>query len=264
MVQCESVIENPRYIRALQESHWVQNIPPSAGRIISVDFKKAGKHDVDQPLFEAIRKGIYFPEFPSLNRLKPAVPSTYNEVVEDARSRGLVIGFSGYASGGEKYDYEKELEAVETIFTTLQTEGHQISLAIHGGTREGIPAIANLVALEHKIGSMGILPFRGLDWLCSPGMDYLVVIGADWGDESKTLGEAPDLLFLFGGGKNSLKDCEAAIASGKKLIAVRLKDYPESSAINRIDKKLFSAECRSIEELVDFLKNFRLCQVPNF
>lgn len=252
------MIENLQSIQALRESHWIQDIPPSVGRIIPVIFKEVGTYDVDGPLFEAIRKGVYFPEFPGLNRLRLSVPSTYNEVVEKARLQGLVIGFSGYASGGEKYDYEEELKGVETIFTVLQKEGHKISLVIHGGTREGIPAIANLVALEHAAESMGILPLRGLDWLCSPGMDYLVVIGTDWGDESKTLGEAPDLLFLFGGGKNSLKDCDAALASGKKLIAVRLKDYPGNSAINRIDKKLFSAECRSLEELVDFLKNFHL------
>jgi predicted Rossmann-fold nucleotide-binding protein len=164
--------------------------------------------------------------------------------MSQTESRGtLIIGFLGYATEGRNYDLQ--IAATRQILHTLHKRIH---LVIHGGTNAGTPDITNSKAKELSMPTLGIVCAKGLKDLTSP-LDYLIIEGSKWGDESSILATIAQAYFVFGGGPITLKECQIALAHNKQIVRVNRHLYSPNSAANQLsDPRIINLRLRCNSE----------------
>ena len=110
----------------------------------------------------------------------------------------MKIGVIGYSA--QKFN---EAKAKELIFQGMESMGFQDTDSIVSGlTNIGIPKIAYQLAKEHNLETVGIACKLATDYECYP-VDKKIIIGSNWGDESRTFLNYIDVLIKVGGGKQS-------------------------------------------------------------
>lgn len=142
------------------------------------------------------------------------------------RADGLILGFSGYATGG-RHSYEEEYAGIAGILDHCEAEGIAIEVVVDGGTGFGVPGLSGALAKERGLPTIGYAPLRGLRGAAP--RDKLIVVGEEFGDEAKALGRTPDVLIVLGGGPNAQKEIEAAMTVGSLVLLLNLKEYRTDS-----------------------------------
>lgn len=174
------------------------------------------------------------PSLRMLNALEEVRPARSTVQHPDAllssieNSRGVILGFSGYGTGGG-FSYETEFQAINDIFDRCHDSGIHIDMVVDGGTGFGVPGLGGAIANQRGFDTLGYLPARGLRGAAP--RQTSVVTGEEFGDEALALGGTPDVLIALGGGPIAEQEIDSAIRSGSTVVLAALKQYPESSAV---------------------------------
>lgn len=129
------------------------------------------------------------------------------------------VGFVGYSSG--KFDEKKAKEIIDDIFLK---EINKNDIIVSGGTNMGIPQLVYEKAKSLGMKTMGIMCLKGYDYDVFP-VDALIVVGKDWGDESKEFLSSIEVLYRIGGGKQSLEEVKQAIKMGIEVKEFELERF---------------------------------------
>ena len=118
----------------------------------------------------------------------------------------LSIGFIGYSS--TQFNAKMAKNIIERVFDSILSNYDNTEIEIVSGlTNVGIPAIVYDTASNLDIKTVGIACNLAKDYECFP-VDEKIIVGTEWGDESKTFINRIDLLVKIGGGKQSDKEAE--------------------------------------------------------
>ena len=82
-----------------------------------------------------------------------------------------------------------------------------------GATMEGVPKIVYEVCEAHGIAAMGVTSEKAANYRLGK-MQYLVIEGKDWGDESRTFIQSSDEIVMIGGGGQAKREAIAAATEG--------------------------------------------------
>jgi hypothetical protein len=120
-----------------------------------------------------------------------------------------VVGFSN-----PNFDRHKAAEYLAGAFSSIQGK----ALVVSGLTDLGIPALAYRVAKNFSFKTAGIACKKAEDYDLYPVDVPPIIVGDNWGDESKTFLDSIDMLVRVGGGKQSLEECNEAKKQGIKVV----------------------------------------------
>jgi hypothetical protein len=137
----------------------------------------------------------------------------------------LVWGFSGYATPG--FDYGVESRGMTQLYRQLTEMDHQPALSIDGGVSAGVLGLNGIIAKEHRVTTLGCIPFEGLTSISA--RDHMVVWGDTYRDREVLVGTLPDVLVCVGGGDGTRRECQAALRQGSVAILLALSDYGPAS-----------------------------------
>jgi hypothetical protein len=117
------------------------------------------------------------------------------------------IGVVGYSTT----EYSKDKAELYLLLSIQQLVSKGIPFnqmeIVSGLTDIGIPGQAYKLAKRFGIRTVGISCALSKDFDCFP-CDEVVIVGNEWGDESKTFIDRIDYLIRIGGGKQSLKETQ--------------------------------------------------------
>lgn len=136
----------------------------------------------------------------------------------------IKIGLVGYSD--KKFDKElaKKLTQIGLLEAVNRNqEGYnpdEICL-VSGLTNIGIPAIGYAFAEEMGWKTVGIACKKASDYECFD-VDEKIIVGDEWGDESKTFLDYIDVLVRIGGGKQSLAEEKQAKEKGYEVYPFEL------------------------------------------
>lgn len=119
----------------------------------------------------------------------------------------MKLGIVGYSSG--QFDEAKAYSLL--VIGLAQAEGKAKKLAtsiVSGLTNVGIPALAYELAQNYELETVGIACDKAFEYELFP-VDKRIIVGEDWGDESKTFLNYCDALLRVGGGEQSLAEIQA-------------------------------------------------------
>lgn len=156
-------------------------------------------------------------------RTQTAPALTVRSVLSRAQSRGLVWGFSGFATPDK--DYALEENGMRTLFACLRDMKHLPSLVCDGGVSDGVLGLSGVLAECFGVASLGYVPLAGL---ASIGpRTHLVAHKSTYREREVLVGLTPDILVCVGGGPGSQRECEKALENGGVvlLMVVRAYDY---------------------------------------
>ena len=127
-----------------------------------------------------------------------------------------LVGFCGYSNEGDinKGTHELVAETLTTLAMECDVAGYRI-MAVGGYTNSGINRILRQVCTDLNIPLAGITSGKCYDYPCWDSVDYLKVVGDNWGDESANFVDALDILVRIDGGKQSYAECDLAVANDK-------------------------------------------------
>ena len=134
-----------------------------------------------------------------------------------------VTGFSGQWSEA-KIAADEEIRGDALAATTAIAEFLSELKSIHGdklvlssgATMEGVPKIIYELCDQMGITAMGVTSAKAFDYPLGK-MSYLIVQGADWGEESSTFLSTSDELLMVGGGGQAKREAVAACTEGKPV-----------------------------------------------
>lgn len=121
----------------------------------------------------------------------------------------MKIGIVGFSSAD--FNQEKAKEVIAEAFQAFKDTEKYLSTKIEivsGLTNLGIPAIAYAEAKKHGFKTTGIACAKAKDYECFD-CDFVKIVGDEWGDESPVFLDYCDVLYKFGGGKQSEAEFEA-------------------------------------------------------
>lgn len=124
----------------------------------------------------------------------------------------LRIGVVGYSDKKFDKDDAKLLlaEAIIDMIVDTNTVKRVDEIQIVSGlTNLGIPAIAYEMAKKFKWKTVGVACKKAKEYEVYP-VDKEIIVGDNWGDESRTFLENIDVLIRIGGGKQSLREVQMA------------------------------------------------------
>ena len=81
---------------------------------------------------------------------------------------------------------------------------------------EGVPKLVYEACQSLGIAAMGVTSEKAADYELGK-MEYLIVEGKDWGDESKTFIDTSDEILVIGGGGQAKREAIAAGSEGKPV-----------------------------------------------
>jgi hypothetical protein len=119
----------------------------------------------------------------------------------------MKLGIVGYSSGG----FDEAKAHTLLVIGLAQVEGKSKKLAtsiVSGLTNVGIPALAYKLATDYKLETVGIACDKAFEYDRFP-VDKQIIVGEDWGDESKTFLNYCDALLRVGGSEQSLAEVKA-------------------------------------------------------
>jgi predicted Rossmann-fold nucleotide-binding protein len=147
-------------------------------------------------------------------------------LIEDyLTGKRLVWGFSGYATPG--FDYSVESRGMTLLYNRLAEMDHQPALSIDGGVSAGVLGLNAIIAKEHRVATLGCIPFKGLTSISA--RDHMVVWGATYQEREVLVGTLPDVLVCVGGGDGTRRECQAALRQGSVVMLLALRDYGPAS-----------------------------------
>ncbi len=171
----------------------------------------------------------------------------------------LVWGFSGYATAG--YNYDVEAQGLDRVYTHLAKRSRTPGLAVDGGVSSGSLGLSGVIAKEHNVPTMGMLPLQGL---AAAGIrDHLVVWGNTYRDREVLVGTTPDVLVCVAGAEGTQRECQVALRWGSAVLLLALREEYAPSALpntyqlfpemtEAIDSGSMVV-CRSMEDIPDGL-----------
>lgn len=117
------------------------------------------------------------------------------------------IGVVGYSE--QKFNEDKAVSLLKKAFDKIEKDvkSDEDIWVISGLTWLGIPGSAYEEAAKRGWKTMGIACEKAKEHKCYP-VDEEIIIGKEWGDESKTFLDSFEILVRIGGGKQSLKETE--------------------------------------------------------
>jgi len=127
------------------------------------------------------------------------------------------IGFVGYIE--KEFDVIRAEVIALRIFNEIyynHEDNERIEIVV-GATNTGTHKIIYKVARLYKYKTVGVMCNKGYDYELFP-VDKLIVVGENWGDESKTFLNSIDILYRIGGGEQSLREVKMAKKLGIKVI----------------------------------------------
>lgn len=182
-------------------------------------------------------------------QVAPAAPAV--ATVAAAMDRGLVWGFSGYATEGPSY--QAEADGLQLLHETLKDIGEQPAMTIDGGCSAGVLGLNGLLAARHHIPTLGIIPRRGLD---SVGVrDHMLIAGLSYRDREVFVGTIPDVLVCIGGAAGTEREYATALRAGSTVLLLMLRDYPPTSLAHT-----YSAVPETAQALAD--ERLFVCNTP--
>ena len=144
------------------------------------------------------------------------------------RSR-FVVGVLGYAGRWERTGLRGAAlhplvaaarAALRDQLLALQAQhGPQLAMA-SGATNRGVLQLAYELCAELGITALGVAPEQVLNYPLAP-MDYLLLVGRRFGDESAAFVRISDVLLLLGGGEQSEREIRMGAAAGKPITIVQ-------------------------------------------
>jgi hypothetical protein len=160
-----------------------------------------------------------------------------------------VTGFSGQwsdakiaADEGIKSDAAAATASLHEYLSELKAKYGEKLVVSSGATNEGVPKIIYSLCESLGIKAMGVTSAKAADYPLGR-MDYLIVMGEDWGQESPTFLNTSDEFILLGGGGQAKREAIAAAALGKTVAVfqgykgsgdqVTLADVPTGKFIAR-------------------------------
>jgi hypothetical protein len=139
----------------------------------------------------------------------------------------MKLGIVGYSSG--EFDTAKAHTLL--VIGLAQIEGrskHMVSSIVSGLTNVGIPALAYKLAKTFHLETVGIACDKAFEYELFP-VDKRIIVGEDWGEESKTFLNYCDALLRVGGGDQSLSEVEAFKAMKPDAVVVEFELPREDS-----------------------------------
>ncbi|MCB9547871.1 MAG: hypothetical protein H6706_18785 [Myxococcales bacterium] len=114
----------------------------------------------------------------------------------------------------------ERVAAVEAALATSLDEAlaRGPSWLVSGATATGVPGLAHAVATRRGVPSVGFTARAALAWPLAP-LDWLVIVGEAFGDESAAFVQVCDALVVVGGGPQSAREVAAARARGTPILA---------------------------------------------
>jgi hypothetical protein len=142
------------------------------------------------------------------------------------RARMHVVGVTGFSGqwSQKKLDGDAGLSA-DSASAREKLEAHLIELkgqygsrlvVSSGATMEGVPKIIYETCEKLKIAAMGVTSEKAFAYPLGK-MNYLIVQGADWGQESETFLATSDEILMLGGGGQAGREAVAASKMGKPV-----------------------------------------------
>lgn len=117
------------------------------------------------------------------------------------------VGIVGFSGG--KFDEDKASKIIDEIFSQLNRN----DVIVSGGTALGIPLMAYNKAKSLGMETIGIMCSKGFEYDVFD-VDKMIVVGDDWGDESKEFLSSIEILYRIGGGKQSFEEVKEAKKMG--------------------------------------------------
>ena len=134
----------------------------------------------------------------------------------------MKLGLVGYCV--DKFDKDIAKSLLHLAFQVVESQNDDKDITfVSGLTDIGILAIAYKMAEENGWETVGIACEKYKENPCFD-VDEKIIVGDDWGDESKTFLEYIDVLIRVGGGPQSLEEAKTAKKMG---IDVYEYDLPE-------------------------------------
>jgi hypothetical protein len=148
-------------------------------------------------------------------------------LIEEHYRRGLVWGFSGFATGGPSYAVEAR--AMRALMGSLKSMNLMPSLISDGGVDEGVLGVAGILARRFDVPSLGFLPRQGL---ASAGeRTYMAVRMQTYQGREQLVGITPDVLVCVGGAGGTRSECEAALNQGSVVVLLVMRSYDPPSFV---------------------------------
>ena len=126
----------------------------------------------------------------------------------------LKLGIVGYSA--QKFDIKKAKKIIKKEFDYFEKIYGKDVTIVSGLTALGVPKIAYEEAKIHGWKTVGIACSKANEFEKFP-VDEEIIVGKEWGDESKTFLESIDLLLKVGGGKQAKKEAQIAKDLGMQV-----------------------------------------------
>lgn len=125
--------------------------------------------------------------------------------------KSLYVGVIGF-SDDKKFNKNKAKEKIKDAFDKVEAMFSYVDdfYCVSGLTDYGIPALAYREAKKRGWETMGIACEKALDMDRFP-VDYSIIFGKEWGDESGTFLKNIEILVKVGGGEQSEKEFNMAM-----------------------------------------------------
>lgn len=138
-------------------------------------------------------------------------------VTIESEQKRLKIGVVGYSA--KKYDTNKAFNLLKVGIRKILRD-HKLTTKdieiVSGLTNVGIPGQIYFLAKQNDIYTVGIACKKAKDYPIFP-VDKKIIVGEDWGDESKTFLKYIDVMLKVGGGDQSNKEAHMCRIAGKKV-----------------------------------------------
>lgn len=126
------------------------------------------------------------------------------------------IGVIGYST--QKFNKSEAGRLLRKAFTIIDgLYADKSKVVVSGLTDLGIPALAYREAVLRNWRTIGIACAKAKDYDCFP-CDEEIIVGNEWGDESKTFLKLIDVLIRVGGGKQSIQETAEFRKSGRLVL----------------------------------------------
>ena len=168
--------------------------------------------------------------------------------------RKLIVGFYGqlYLPSDETIKEVKKL-----IHKVLDSYKKEAILVLSSGSGMGVGGLANSLAKEKNIATIGIIPEPMKDIINPHDFSYLISEGTDWGDQSSLFGEIPDAIIFLGGGFWSYLEYTEAKKRNKPIFFYKFKGSFYCEIFKKtVKQKAFSSN--SIEKLIKEIKSIQI------
>ena len=184
----------------------------------------------------------------------------YLKLLEPLKAERQIWGFSGYATAG--FDYGLEAGALRAIYEQMDGD-YRPQMVVDGGVSAGVLGLNGLMAREHGLPSIGVIPRMGCGSL---GVrDDMIIWGDTYRQREMVVGTLPHVLWCIGGADGTRREAAWASRQRSAIVIVALSDRthgPKSLlATYRNIKALRSAErreeliiCREISEIPDIAR----------